>query len=305
MKRIKNIVFIIVLFSIILIVYFNMDKIINYTKSFFVSKNVVVINEPNKYKRNFQYTKYKNYYHPEEFNPKNKKDLEEIIYNILNYGWDTFTFYCPDEYKTCEKDMQDLSNDQVKLSTISNYVSPYNSYKKFKTKMYIDGKIDVNVEKNYTDEEIDNINKKVEEIDIKYKLDQLDTKKRIAKLHDIILGTSKYDKTRSSTGKSEFNSNKANGPLLEGEAICSGYADAMAIFLDKYNIPNIKVASEKHVWNLVYINNKWYNVDLTWDLPIRKGDKISSAFLLISTKDLEKLDTTEHNYNKNNYPEAN
>lgn len=304
MKKLFNIILIIVLFSIVLVVYFNMDSIINTVKTYFAGDKKVMLKEPNKYKRDYTYLKYNNYSKEEDYIPHNKKDLEEIIYNVLNNGYKTFTFYCPEEYKTCENDVEVLSNDKVTLSGISNYVSPYNSYRNISTKMYVDGKVDIIVEKNYNEEEINKTNAEIENVSKKLGLDSMSKRKMIETVHDYILNNSDYDKTRSESGQSEYSSNKAIGPLYEKYAICSGYADSMALFLDKYSIPNIKVASNKHVWNLVYLDGKWLNLDLTWDLPLKGEDEINHTFLLINTAELEKLDTTEHNFDKTFYLEA-
>ena len=35
--------------------------------------------------------------------------------------------------------------------------------------------------------------------------------------------------------------------------------------LDRLSIPNFKVTSEEHVWNVIYYNGKWTHIDATWD----------------------------------------
>ncbi len=79
----------------------------------------------------------------------------------------------------------------------------------------------------------------------------------------------------------------------------------MAIFLDLYNIPNFKVISENHIWNAVYINNKWLHLDLTWDDPVSKDGRniLDYTFFLISTNQLEKLERNQHQFDKNVFSE--
>jgi len=50
----------------------------------------------------------------------NKQDIKNIIYTVLNSGVDEFTFYCPEEYKNCTKEVKEIANDQVILSSINN-----------------------------------------------------------------------------------------------------------------------------------------------------------------------------------------
>lgn len=305
MKKFGNIVITIVLLCIILIVYLNIDKIVDKAKTFFQDNKEIVLESPNKYKRDYDVIHLKNYTNKDDYIPYSKDDLELLIYNVLNNGYDTFTFYCPKEYTNCKEDVEDVTNDKVTLSNLSNYVSPYNSYKNLSTTIYVDGKVDIKVNKNYTNDEINKIDTEVKNVINNLNLDNLNTKQKITKIHDYFVMRTKYDKLRSETGESNYNSNKALGPLFEGYAICSGFADVMAIFLDELDIPNIKVASEKHVWNLAYVDGKWLHIDLTWDLPLETTNENIHTFLLINTKSLKALDTTEHNWNEGFYIEAN
>ncbi|NLA33057.1 MAG: hypothetical protein GX864_03880, partial [Mollicutes bacterium] len=97
----------------------------------------------------------------------------------------------------------------------------------------------------------------------------------------------------------------AYGTLIQGKAICSGYADAMAIFLSEFNIPNFKVASETHVWNAVYINNNWYHLDATWDDQIDSNgnEKLIHKFFLINSANLKKYASDDHIFDKTIYQE--
>jgi len=80
----------------------------------------------------------------------------------------------------------------------------------------------------------------------------------------------------------------------------------MGIFLEKLQIPNIKVANNNHVWNLVYLNNDWYHLDLTWDDPVLDNGKqiLQHRFFLIDYNEMIKQDIEEHNFSNIIYPEA-
>ena len=81
----------------------------------------------------------------------------------------------------------------------------------------------------------------------------------------------------------------------------------MAIYLDKINIPNLRISTNEHVWNLVYLNDKWLNLDVTWDDPVTSNgtDMLMYDYYLIDTNTLLNKDTTQHNFNKDIYLEAN
>lgn len=57
------------------------------------------------------------------------------------------------------------------------------------------------------------------------------------------------------------------GTLGEGLAVCMGYALAYDYLLERVGIESQYCSSDKlvHAWNIVYIDNKPYHVDVTWD----------------------------------------
>ena len=123
---------------------------------------------------------------------------------------------------------------------------------------------------------------------------------KILKIHDYIINNTKYD-----TANSDSKSSTAYGALINHKAVCGGYADAMALFLNKFNVPNFKIASNTHVWNAVYIDSTWLHLDLTWDDPVSSSgeDTILHKFYLIDTPSLEKYKITDHEYDKTIYEE--
>ena len=127
--------------------------------------------------------------------------------------------------------------------------------------------------------------------------------------HDYIINYTKYDSDYMiDTNKNTYPTHpySAYGLLTEKKAICSGYSDIMAIYLNKIGLKNYKIASEEHVWNYVFVNNNWYHLDLTWDDPVNSNntDILIHDFFLITTEELEHMGIEEHNYNKNLYLEA-
>ena len=57
--------------------------------------------------------------------------------------------------------------------------------------------------------------------------------------------------------------------LVDGCAVCQGYALAMNILCREVGIPCCSIVSDTqmHMWNLVKINDKWYHLDITYDDP--------------------------------------
>lgn len=55
----------------------------------------------------------------------------------------------------------------------------------------------------------------------------------------------------------------------EGKAVCAGYTYAYKHIMDELNIDTIIVSGkgvgQDHVWNRIKLDNKWQNIDVTWD----------------------------------------
>lgn len=267
------------------------------------------IEEKNEYYIDYDFVYIKN---TNDFNPKSKQDLINIFYTILNSGWNNFSFYCDKEYKTCKKDINDIINDDNILPSINNYVHPFNSYASFSISVNNFGKVNVTIERIYTDEIISVLRKKIKEIESNIITNDMDNKDKIKAVHDYIINNTKYDSEKEYTeinGIKNYKnkSNIAYGPLINGKAICGGYTDAMSIMLYELGIYNFKISNDNHVWNVINLDDKWLNTDLTWDDPLTntKEDVLTYTFFLKTTDELLSLDTTEHTFNKDFYPLVN
>lgn len=76
------------------------------------------------------------------------------------------------------------------------------------------------------------------------------------------------------------------GCLIEGQAVCEGYANSVQLLCEMLDIPCIKVTGTayggNHIWNAVYLDGKWWMLDVTFNDPIGKQDNSDrwSYFLL-------------------------
>ena len=298
MKKILYFVVFILLFS--LTFYYKEDILIYYNKYLSNTKQVPTSLEKNEYYRNYNFKYVAN---TDNFTPNTKQDILNIYYTIINSGMENFTFYCPDTYETCLDDVKDIAYNKTVLSNINDFVHPYNSFNQIETSFDSLGEINIKVIHNYTEEMEIILNYKIDEI-IKNKItDDMDTVNKIKIIHDYIINNTKYDQNRSDKNIFEYKSNNAYGVLIEGYGICSGYTDSMMLFLEKLNIKSYKVSSENHVWNKVFINNNWYNLDLTWDDPVNSdgSDSLEHTFFLVTDDEMLKNDKTEHTYNEDVY----
>ena len=232
------------------------------------------------------------------------KEIMNSIYYLINSGVTTSERYCAKEYKNCYTDMEAISSDTNMLSILNNYVHPFNSFDSIIFN-FDDNIIKVEIKHTYTDDEIKKLNAKVDEIINKTITNEMSTRDKIKAIHDYIINHTEYDtlKTKNINDKT-YHSNTAYGVLIEGYGICSGYSDAMKLFLDKLNIINYKISNDQHIWNLVYLDGNWFHLDLTWDDPVSDKNITRDNYFLISTKTLKELNDDVHYYDANIFKEA-
>ena len=300
----KKVIFGLIILAIIGSSLLYKNEIVNFIIKNFVKVNAkatVLINNNYASRDNFSFVQITN-----NFEPKNRQDIINIYYTILNSGMKEFSFSCPTDYKNCLNDVDNISKDQNLLSNINNYVPIYNSFQNIETEFDTLGKINIIITHNYTDEQIIKIENKANEILEKTITSKMNNEEKIKAIHDYIINNTKYDKNRSDNKVNQYYSDTAYGALIENYAICGGYSDSMKLFLDKLGIVNYKISSENHIWNLVNLNGSWYHLDLTWDDPVTNTgeDVLEYDYFLISTEELQVLETDQHFFDKTIYTEA-
>ena len=123
-------------------------------------------------------------------------------------------------------------------------------------------------------------------------------------LHDYLVDNCTY----SFGSDKNDNEYRAYGALVEGQAVCNGYAEAMALLLSCADVENRYVVGtvasgsrsvrkqeqegtegtvttnkkENHAWNQVKVNGTWYNLDATWDDPVGETPIVSHAYFNLS-----------------------
>lgn len=107
-------------------------------------------------------------------------------------------------------------------------------------------------------------------------------------IHDYIVRNCSYEEST--------NASSAYGCLIDNKAICSGYSRAAMILLKKAGIECMVISgtgitseNEKisHMWNIVWLNNEAYHLDVTWDDPVSESeDFISHLFFNLTDKQI-------------------
>ena len=108
---------------------------------------------------------------------------------------------------------------------------------------------------------------------------------KVKAIHDYIVNLASYDMT--------YQSSTAYDILINKTSVCEGYAlSAYRLFTDAGLETRIITGDgdgERHAWNIVKVNGKWYNIDLTWDDPVSTSGKqvLRYTYFLKNDKDFK------------------
>lgn len=308
MKTIKKLVRFFI-FILMLLSLYNYKDISNFVVSNFIyNKNATIEITKGQYSKEINYSFVQI---TDDFVAKDYQHILNIIYTILDSGNDTFSFYCSDNYSACLNDIDDLIQDQKTsiLSDINNFVHPYYTYKNISITINNFGKVTVNLEKQYSKEEIDYINEQISIIEDKILSGEENNQEKILAFHDYIISNTSYDMERADNMNSDIykdsKTHTAYGLLTEKKSLCGGYSDILSIYIHSLNIDNIRISDSNHVWNLVNIDG-WKHLDVTWDDPVTNTgeDMLLHDYFLINIDELRSADNVEHQFDQNIYIEA-
>lgn len=125
------------------------------------------------------------------------------------------------------------------------------------------------------------VDAKVDELVTAWKSEDLDEFETIQTIYDYVTANVRYDYEGLYDG-TDLTKYTAYGALCENSAVCMGisilfYRLALEMGIDARYIGSI--LSENHAWNIVGLDDLYYNVDATWDLD-EKGQDNDMWFLL-------------------------
>ncbi len=170
-------------------------------------------------------------------------------------------------------------------------------------------------------EKYDQLSKKVREIiDTLIKPEMTEYEKELV-LHDYLVTHIKYDKQNLLSDTLPDETHTAYGALVNGIAVCDGYARSFQVLLNAVGIESSMIVGDfdslngslapvrsngeqwKHAWNIVKINNIYYQVDVTADDPLSDDgtELLSHQYFNISDKQMG----SDHRWNRNDYPQCN
>ncbi len=271
-----------------------------------------------------------------------------VIFIAYMYGWDIGAYFHPNETTGDMAELTKMISDQIdegknrgdfyikditadELASINDYicslngnVSQYSVLEKsrhgMKVRFFYEISDNYYVYQKYVNgngipsdrpaamklyEKVDEVINKI------IKPNMTDYEKELA-IHDYIVTHCEY-------GYEDYSSDyayRAYGALVQGKAVCNGYAEAMALLLNCVGVENDIMTGwangELHAWNRVKLDGKWYQVDSTWDDPVPdRGGFAGHQFFNVTddimddshswtTSDYEACEDMTYNYFKKN-----
>lgn len=123
---------------------------------------------------------------------------------------------------------------------------------------------------------------------------------KVKAAHDFIVLSTEYS---SQTINSQYSPYTL---LTENKAVCQAYALVLFRMLEKLGFEVRYVAGDAreqlHAWVLVYLEDAWYHIDVTWDDPVPdKPNEVRYNYFLLSDEQLAE----DHEWDRTKYPVAN
>jgi hypothetical protein len=93
---------------------------------------------------------------------------------------------------------------------------------------------------------------------------------------------------------SDEEDHKAYSILMNGRGICGGYSRLMEYVLNKIGVETECVGSTGHAWNMVKLNGKWFQTDVTF--AAGEGSEIKNSMNTLLMDDTERAKTMKEEY---------
>lgn len=154
-------------------------------------------------------------------------------------------------------------------------------------------------------EKYDDIDAKRAEIDrtVDAKLEQIITDDmseydKVLAIHDWICKSVEYKTVKNDSDQDIY------GAFILNQAVCAGYAKAFSYALDKVGIESEVISGDSinrngdsvaHAWNIVYIDDKPYYFDITWDDDY--NDEVSYVWFGVTSSEFKTTHFPNTGYN--------
>lgn len=263
-----------------------------------------------------------------KWNESKNADYEELIFDRIDRAIVPDGHKHPESYKLMQEglsksepviylDPNEVNSDDIRSLLNEFYWGTPSRYLIERWRIYSSGKVEIgysgDIKGDYSGNNKDNTQRKLKMADDKAESVIKDIIKpgftdfdKVKAIHDYIVLNTAYDLKGYESKTSTEDAYNIYGTLINGVAVCDGYARTVSYLLDKLGIENYYVVGNTkngglHAWNSVKIDNEYYFLDTTWDDPTpNKEGVVKYKYFLINEDTLSK----SHTWDKNKYPRA-
>lgn len=288
-----------VIIFIITIICFNpisLKYMLNSIKNIVYSNSFISVNRSNNLNSAYEFdTDYYPYY---TFLDDDEKKIYKQIYLNANELVETFKPLVEINVQQLKKVFEAVYDDHPEIFWIdTNYTYKYTANNKCIqiTLSYNDTINNIDYNKQIFNKTVDDIVFEANKLSSDYEKEKY--------VHDYILENVKYDKN------SDMNQS-AYSALINKKSICAGLSRAFQLIMIRLNIPTyycVGISNVNHAWNIVKLDDGYYNVDLTWNnsdiTKYKYFNKTDEEFSITHTRtglslELPKCESTK--YSRNN-----
>ncbi|WP_373600450.1 transglutaminase domain-containing protein [Paraclostridium bifermentans] len=162
----------------------------------------------------------------------------------------------------------------------------------FRGRYQRDGSMKIFMTNMHWEETIEEHNQVVEEVDRVVAMipKNLTTAEKIFWVNNYLATTAQYNNAAVTNIESNPHAYTPYGVLLDKTGVCESYAKAFAMIMKRLDIKSYRVTSMdmNHTWNIVEVDGKWYNIDVTHNDPVGlKEDELTYNYFLKSSDYLD------------------
>ena len=227
-------------------------------------------------------------------------DLDSLGQKILN----NISIENPSFYLEYDGDINNAGNAIEDEIDNLKYTNPYEAYNVSSYNMQMSSssgsttvKVRINCVYKMTAEMATDLDTRARAIVASITSDSMSQIDKERAIHDWIVNNTQYD--QSYTIYDPYNT------LIKHTGVCEGYSLLAQKMFTIAGIKSIVVEGTahggSHAWNMVYIDNKWHHVDVTWDDPVSSKDILRYDYYNLTDSQI----SADHTWDKSKYPSAN
>jgi len=225
-------------------------------------------------------------------------DVEGVVQFLakqLDERSPSVTFRIQGSYETITNELSNWLTEALVINEYSRYAMSSYSYTISNKLLFTE--VELKTTFRESKEMTEQVRNYAKELVASMNLSEYTKEQQIKLLHDWIVTHVQYDE-----GLTRYTAYEA---LTEGLAVCQGYAMLGYMLYSEagfdVRIVEGTAKGQEHAWNMIKLDDRWYQLDLTWDDPIgQAATEVSYRYYLVNNDELRE----DHVWEEGNYPVA-